>query len=85
MNIFNKKNNDNTLPMFLAPPPPKTKEYKTIFELLDQAEMWRNAGDFELEKQVWKLISERALRYHEECLPKETKPVSDWPVKKETK
>ncbi len=47
----------------LSIPPPKTNEYKTILTLLDDAERWRNVGDKELEKKVWKMIAEKANLY----------------------
>lgn len=43
--------------------PPKTKEYKTIATLLDDAERWRNAGDKELENKTWQMIAEKASLY----------------------
>lgn len=47
----------------LFTPPPKTKEYNTIFALLNDAERWRNVGDKELEKKTWALIAEKANSY----------------------
>ena len=47
----------------LSIPMPKTKEYKTILTLLDDAERWRNVGDKELEKKTWAMIAEKASMY----------------------
>jgi hypothetical protein len=47
----------------LSIPVPKTKKYKTILTLLEDAERWRNVGDAELEKKTWQMLSEKASLY----------------------
>jgi hypothetical protein len=48
---------------FTPTPPPMSVEFHVIRELLNQMETWRNARDKELEKQVWKMIAEKANLY----------------------
>lgn len=46
-------------------PKPKSTEYKFILELLDQTEKWREYGEHEVEKSIWKIIAEKASIYSE--------------------
>lgn len=55
--------NEMSTRVALSIPMPKTKEYKTILTLLDDAERWRNVGDKELEKKTWAMIAEKASIY----------------------
>lgn len=65
--LFNKKNDSGLMidakMDYPIPPLRKSVEFQVIRELLNQMETWRNARDNELEKQVWKMISEKANLY----------------------
>lgn len=47
-------------------PIPKSERFKTINEMLHQAEVWENKGDRELEKWHWQMISEKAKQFADE-------------------
>lgn len=66
--MWNRREERPIKPLFLSPPP--RKEIQTMLDLIRQADHWGNVGNQDLERELWKLISQQANKYAERAIIK---------------